>query len=62
MTTPGKIEVTTTGATDLGTAANSKYMLLPTPVAANTDVLEWKCDSVAAGTTIPAKYLPSLCR
>ena len=62
MTTPGKVEVTTTTATDLGTAASTIYMMLPTPVAANTDVLEWKCDSVGAGTTIPPKYLPSLCR
>jgi type IV pilus assembly protein PilA len=61
MTTPGQIEITTTGVTDLGTAANKIYGLKPTPVAANTDVLEWACNSTA-GTTIDAKYLPSLCR
>jgi type IV pilus assembly protein PilA len=62
MPLAGKIEVTTTGAADLYTAANSTYDLLPTPNALNADVLEWTCDKTGALTSIPAKYLPSLCR
>jgi len=57
----GVITITTTGATDLGGAASQPYVLLPTPNTTNTDVLEWTCNSVA-GTKIPSKYLPSLCR
>jgi type IV pilus assembly protein PilA len=61
MPAAGKIVITTTAATDLGGAASQKYALLPTPNTTNTDVLEWSCNT-AAGTSIPAKYLPSLCR
>jgi type IV pilus assembly protein PilA len=62
---PGKIEVTTTAAADLGGALSKTYDLLPTPKTqadGTKDVLEWSCDSVGAKTTIPSKYLPSLCR
>jgi type IV pilus assembly protein PilA len=61
MPTAGEIHVLTQTVTDLGGASAQTYVLVPTPVAANTDVLEWACNSTA-GTTIPAKYLPSLCR
>jgi len=54
----GIITVTTTGSTELRTAAGTNYVLAPT---ANGDILEWACNA-AAGTTIPAKYVPSICR
>ncbi|TCO42634.1 pilin [Dokdonella fugitiva] len=57
----GVITIKTSGAVDLGTAANANYVLKPTPHTGNTDVLDWACNN-AAGTNIPAKYLPSLCR
>ena len=58
----GKLPVTTsTTATDLGSAINKVYGLNATPHAGNTDVLDWACNS-GAGSTIDAKYLPSLCR
>ncbi|GAA0714028.1 pilin [Dokdonella soli] len=61
MPAAGQIIVTTTAATDLYGAASLAYGLLPTPVPANPDVLQWTCNT-AAGTTFPAKYVPSLCR
>ena len=64
MPAAGAINVTTQPigtAPDLYGAAGAVYALVPTPVAANTDVLEWACNN-AAGTTIPVKYVPSLCR
>jgi type IV pilus assembly protein PilA len=62
MPQPGEINVKTDGnAADLYGAKGKTYALVPTPVAANTDVLEWACNA-AAGTDIPVKYVPSLCR
>ncbi|MBA8888377.1 type IV pilus assembly protein PilA [Dokdonella fugitiva] len=62
MPNPGDIWVTTQGgAADLYGAAGAVYALHPAPAAGNTDVLEWTCNK-AAGTTIPVKYVPSLCR
>ncbi|WP_395684308.1 pilin [Dokdonella sp.] len=60
-TNVGVITITTTGVADLYTAGGKAYVLKSAPSAGTTDVLEWSCNA-AAGTTIPAKYVPSLCR
>ncbi len=60
-TNVGTITITTTGAADLYTAGGKAYVLKSAPSAGTTDVLEWTCNN-AAGTTIPAKYVPSICR
>lgn len=53
------ITITTTGLADLYSAAGKAYEL-SSKAGASPDVLEWSCNG--AGTTIPKKYLPSLCR
>ena len=57
----GTITITTKSPADLYTAGGKAYVLKSAAAAGNTDVLEWTCNS-AAGTTIPAKYVPSICR
>ena len=56
----GTITITTTGLADLYGAANTKYVL-KSAAGASPDVLEWSCNATA-GTTIPAKYVPTICR
>jgi len=58
VTAGGIITVATTASTELRTAASTNYVLRPT---ASGDILQWTCNA-AAGTTIPAKYVPSICR
>jgi type IV pilus assembly protein PilA len=58
MPAAGAITVTTTGSSELRGAANANYQLIPTAPTATTEVLEWSCTA----STIPEKYLPSLCR
>ena len=55
----GEIQVTTSANTSLGTAATKVYDLKPTATNVSTP-LTWDCSN--AGTTIPAKYLPAVCR
>ncbi|WP_306581776.1 pilin [Dokdonella sp.] len=55
------ITITTTGAADLYGAASKAYVLKSAASPTSSDVLEWTCNSTA-GTTIPAKYVPSICR
>jgi type IV pilus assembly protein PilA len=56
----GVITVTaTTGANAIDPAAAGVYVLKPT-VTANGQ-LDWACNA-GAGSTIPAKYLPAICR
>jgi type IV pilus assembly protein PilA len=55
----GEIKVSTSGNTSLGTAATKVYDLKPTAVDVGTP-LSWDCSN--AGTTIPTKYLPAVCR
>lgn len=56
--TNGVVTVSASTAPDLRGAASGTYVLTPTAVAANTDVLEWSCTA----STIPEKYLPATCR
>ena len=55
--------ITASGDPGLYTAGGKVYALLPAPAAGGgTDApLQWTCD-LAAGTTIPSKYLPAMCR
>src|ERR1700694_1591809 len=52
----GVITMTTSGAAELGLAANTTFKL--TPVLSGTNITEWSC---TAGT-IPAKFIPASCR
>jgi type IV pilus assembly protein PilA len=61
MPANGSINVTATGDAGLYTAANKIYALVPAQGATTDLPLTWTCDLVA-GTTIPAKYLPAMCR
>ena len=61
MPAAGSIRVTTTASTELRGAAGLVYALTPTTPGPTTEVLEWSCGT-AAGTTIPTKYVPSICR
>ena len=56
----GVITVTAlTGANAIDPAAAGVYVLKPNQVG--TGQLDWTCNA-AAGSTIPAKYLPAICR
>jgi len=59
--TAGDIEVTLSTDPGLSTAAQSLFILHPTTVALD-EPIKWDCSKAAAGTTIPAKYLPARCR
>jgi len=55
----GIITVTTSADPSLSGAANKTYVLDPTPApAVLTTPLQWKC----TGSTIPAQFLPAVCR
>jgi len=56
----GVITVTSSAAVDLAGAASKTYVLTPTEVDAATHAqdLTWSCTA----STIPAKYLPAVCR
>jgi type IV pilus assembly protein PilA len=58
--TAGVIDVTMSSDPGLSTAGLSHFMLKPTSTTIDQP-LTWSCSS-AAGTTIPAKYLPAKCR
>lgn len=53
----GKITVTTSADPSLGGALTKTYELNPTTVDIQTPI-SWSC----TGSTIPAKYLPAVCR
>jgi type IV pilus assembly protein PilA len=53
------IQITTTNLADLYDAKSTVYELA-SKAGVSPDVLEWSCNGT--GTTIPKKYLPSLCR
>jgi type IV pilus assembly protein PilA len=57
----GQIAVTASADAGLYTAAGKIYGLKPTAGATTDLPLTWTCDT-AAGTTIPPKYLPAVCR
>lgn len=69
-TDAGRIDVTSSAATDLKDAASKVVTLVPyknaTTALANTDtgavIHHWVCGSTSAGTTMPSKYLPGSCR
>ena len=69
-TDTGRIDVTSSAATDLKDAADKLVTMVPykddATKLANTDVggtiFKWVCGSTADGTTMPAKYLPGSCR
>jgi type IV pilus assembly protein PilA len=55
----GVITVTTSADASLATAASKTYVLDPGAAPADLDTpLVWSC----TGSTIPAKYLPAVCR
>ncbi len=68
----GRIDVTTTAASDLGGAMSKVITMVPystdTAVMTNTDVgktiFKWVCGQTASpgATTVPAKFLPGSCR
>ncbi|MFT5120051.1 MAG: type IV pilus assembly protein PilA [Psychrobacter glaciei] len=66
----GVITVTTSGATDLGDAANKTFQLTPMKSATvamsrtdlGTTVNTWKCGPGTGTTAINPKYLPASCR
>ena len=59
---PGQIRITATADPGLYGAATGIYGLQPAIPAVVGEPLQWSCAGVAAGTTIPAKYLPAICR
>ncbi len=71
-TAAGRIDVASTAAPDLKTAASKVVTLVPYTtdsaalVAGAPDVgktlFKWVCGDTAQGTTLPAKYLPGSCR
>ncbi|MCW2313844.1 pilin [Rhodoferax antarcticus] len=67
----GEVTVTTTAASDLPTAAQSKAITLTpykdaTAKLTNSDVgktiFQWKCGPAAGASAMPAKYLPGSCK
>ena len=69
-TDTGRIDVTSSAATDLKDAASKVVTLVPYKDAntelANTDtgavIFKWVCGDQNKGTTMPTKYLPGSCR
>lgn len=59
----GQISVTLNGAASglPSDAAGQSIVLRPTEPVVGSGQLNWSCDA-AAGTTVPAKYLPASCR
>ena len=57
--TSTQVEVTLQGIPQLST--NNKIVFKPAEATANSGQLTWTCNSTA-GTTVVAKYLPSVCR
>jgi len=58
LASAGGITVTTSGNTSLASAAGKTYVLVPTAGATLDNPLIWSCSA----STIPAKYLPAICR
>ncbi len=69
-TSAGRIDVTTTSASDLKDAASKVVTLVPyrdaSTALTNTNVgvtvFKWVCGDSNNGTTLPPKYLPGSCR
>ncbi|RYE42068.1 MAG: pilin [Hyphomicrobiales bacterium] len=69
-TNTGKVQVTTTAATDIKDAASKMLTLTPMKDATNAlgngdvgvTIHSWVCGKSGDGTTVPQKYLPGSCR
>lgn len=54
--------VITYATTGLGGTADGGKIVTLVPITSNEGAVDWKCDTGAAATTMPLKYLPAECR